>query len=430
MFALVVVALRLACFLAALSRGAGGPRSSLWSRPAMRATEVPWTAMSAVFGVTMLSLVLLSLARVEVWSSEESVWRDTIGKRPDCARAYSSLGMVRLHEAGRRAAVSDDKRAEQLYLGAVGAVEAALQLGPYHVEGWNNLGKAYLELDRDIPTAERSAARADDPLIWAEQALARGIKVGDLLARADYKRGRLGPAVPLCWNNLGLVYRRRALRALPPLSAPDVGRAAGELRKAIGCIERAVEIDAAYAPGWSNLGALRVQLAGLTGAAKQRQQLAGKAQEELARSLATGRGRPGAIRHLISASLVLGQSGQALNLVHELQRRLGVSGEDSEAALCEQLGLESATRLEDILEFLPNGRVSAAEVAATAFLLERAARLRGSQSLNLLNARARLSELAGRPAEARRFYLESLERAPDQATRRLITDALRRLVVD
>ena len=132
----------------------------------------------ARLGLPALGVVLALLlgagtfVRNLVWSSAVGIWQDTIDKRPDCARAYSSLGMEHLY-------LED-------WIPSIGPIEAALYLGPYHVEGWNNLGKAYLELQLWDPAAA---------------ALRRGIEV-DRVAPS--------PNVPLCWNNLGLIHIQRA----------------------------------------------------------------------------------------------------------------------------------------------------------------------------------------------------------------------------
>src|SRR5690606_24173629 len=48
-----------------------------------------------------LALALLlgagTFVRNLVWTSAVGIWSDTIEKRPDCARAYSSLGMEHLY---------------------------------------------------------------------------------------------------------------------------------------------------------------------------------------------------------------------------------------------------------------------------------------------------------------------------------------------
>ena len=172
-----------------------------------------WPRMRDAVPVALVALVLACGAgtamRNAVWASPTGIWKDTIEKRPDCARAYSSLGMEHLYEGD--------------WLGAVGPIEAALWLGPYHVEGWNNLGKAYLELER-----------------WeeAERALLRGIEV---------HRVAPSPSVPLCWNNVGLVYIQMARRAADPARQREL------LLEASRRLQEAARLDPGYEVAYLNL---------------------------------------------------------------------------------------------------------------------------------------------------------------------------------
>lgn len=170
--------------------------------------------------VLVAVMVAGTLIRNIVWTSSTGIWEDTIKKRPDCARAYSSLGMEHLY-AGE-------------WLQAIQPIETALLLGPYHVEGWNNLGKAYLELEQ-----------------WDEAAAAlqRGIEV-DRVAPS--------PSTPLCWNNLGLVYFNLALR-----EGDNQGRGKF-LELAVPRLAEAARLDPSYEVAWINLGNARFQLMALT----------------------------------------------------------------------------------------------------------------------------------------------------------------------
>ncbi len=110
-----------------------------------RAREAVPVGCMALIGV----MITGTLVRNTVWTSSTGIWEDTISKRPDCARAYSSLGMEHLYDGE--------------WLKAIQPIETALLLGPYHVEGWNNLGKAYLELeqwDKAAAALERGRRRS------------------------------------------------------------------------------------------------------------------------------------------------------------------------------------------------------------------------------------------------------------------------------
>lgn len=163
----------------------------------------------AVMGLCAL-LACGTVARIHTWTGQLRIWEDTIDKRPWCARAYSSLGM------------------EHLYRGewalAVGPIETALELGPYHVEGWNNLGKAYLELERLGP---------------AQKVLERGIQVNQVVP---------SPAVKFCLNNLGLIHNR--LAADPKCSPSD---RMTHWKTASGLLTQATRQDPLYDVAWMNL---------------------------------------------------------------------------------------------------------------------------------------------------------------------------------
>jgi protein O-mannosyl-transferase len=163
----------------------------------------------AVMGLCLL-LACGTVARIHTWTGQLRIWEDTIDKRPWCARAYSSLGM------------------EHLYRGewalAVGPIETALELGPYHVEGWNNLGKAYLELERLGP---------------AQKVLERGIQVNQVVP---------SPAVKFCLNNLGLIHNR--LAADPKCSSTD---RMTHWKTASGLLIQATRQDQLYDVAWMNL---------------------------------------------------------------------------------------------------------------------------------------------------------------------------------
>ncbi|MCO5170495.1 MAG: hypothetical protein M9894_29515 [Planctomycetes bacterium] len=173
----------------------------------------------ACMGLVVL-MVVGTLVRNAAWASSTGIWEDTIRKRPDCARAYSSLGMEHLY-AGE-------------WLQAIQPIETALHLGAYHVEGWNNLGKAYLELEQ-----------------WekAAHALERGIQV-DKVAPS--------PSTPLCWNNLGLVFFNVALRHTDPAKRRE------SLELAASRLAEAVRLDPGYEMAWINLGNARFQLMNLS----------------------------------------------------------------------------------------------------------------------------------------------------------------------
>lgn len=364
--------------------------------------------LALALGLFALPLPLLTADRVEVWSSEEAVWEDAIAKRPDCARAWSSLGMVRLNLAGDLARTEGDAAATRMWLAAVGPISAALELGPYHVEGWNNLGKAYLELDSDVPMRERSRELSDDRLVLAERALLRGIQVGKQLQKVF--KGPPGPAVPLCHNNLGLVYRRMALRRLPPISAePQPRKALEDLEAAIKAVREAVDIDPGYTSGLGNLAALRLQWTGFQPDPEQRSAMAVQAIREIQAALATGRARISLYRNYAECFALLGRNADVLKI---LQSLTGARGGKAVGDLCWVIGLRCARRCEALIDYYPNVRLSPEEISGAEALLTRALAEDSGEAVVGREMLARLAIAGGRRDDAVKHLRAALAATP------------------
>jgi Tfp pilus assembly protein PilF len=85
---------------------------------------------SVCTGFLLISLVLAVTAyqRNNAWSSEISIWADTVAKSPQSARAWNNLGAVYIKE---REALS-----------ALKAIIRSIELDPSKADAWNNLGIA------------------------------------------------------------------------------------------------------------------------------------------------------------------------------------------------------------------------------------------------------------------------------------------------
>ncbi len=77
-------------------------------------------------------LIACTLARNQVWSSEEGLWLEATERNPDVADAWYGLGDARRFQADFGAAVA--------------AYERAVDLDPDHLDAWNNLGIAKVQL--------------------------------------------------------------------------------------------------------------------------------------------------------------------------------------------------------------------------------------------------------------------------------------------
>ncbi len=224
-----------------------------------RAAEAAWTSRPRrALGLVASWIALVAACgigahiRNESWgtpSDSAAIWRDTIAKRPDCARAYSSLGMEYLYA--------------QRFQDAISPIESALALGPLHVEGWNNLGKAYLGVAETLPDPT--------PLLeWARAALIRGIQVNELVP---------SPSVPLCWNNLGLTHLKLAAR----------GDRERHLLEATRAFAQAVKLDPEYDSAWLCLGESLLERAEGTPPGEERRLLAREAARTLRQAPAASR---------------------------------------------------------------------------------------------------------------------------------------------
>ena len=255
--------------------------------------HLPEAREAAALAAILVCLLLGAgtVARIHTWADPLRIWQDTIDKRPWCARAYSSLGM------------------EYLYKGqwtlAIEPIETALKLGPYHVEGWNNLGKAYLELDRLEP---------------ARYVLERGIQVNQQVP---------SPAVKFCLNNLGLVHLRLAEQK------PEGEARRVHYQTASALLQQAVQADPLYDVAYMNLSQAEFNLMRMSrGDDAERQRAARVCAFALQRGAKVlemkGGGRrlsPVMQRWLV---LALGESGQfeaSFQLAEQLAAAAGTSAE-------------------------------------------------------------------------------------------------------
>lgn len=218
-----------------------------------------------VFGVTAAVLAFLTVQRNSDYRSTDAIWRDTVAKRPQNARAHCSLADAlfiadRVDEALPRYAeairLRPDYAEAHLNLGsallargraaeALPELEAALRLEPTWAKIHHNLGNALLRLGRAPEALAHYAAaarlRPDDVTTlcdWANALLRTGDTTG---AIARYEEAlRREPTFAMAHNNLGNVLAQT-----------------GRLPEAIAHYEIALRIQPDYAEGHNNLaGAL------------------------------------------------------------------------------------------------------------------------------------------------------------------------------
>lgn len=415
---LVVVLSRLLAWIqSALHASPEGLRAEVQYRLLLREAPAfplrgptPTALTILVLGIAGI-LMILSQGRVAVWQSAEAVWVDATEKHPECARAWSSLGMVRLNEAAELGRKSGRESAYKLYVQAVGDISVALEIGAGHVEGWNNLGKGYLELDTDVPLERRASF---DRLRQAELCFEEGIAYGLGIAQAFNVSP--GPAVPLCYNNLALVYRRMALRYLPPISTrPSPPKAAALLRKGIDACREAKALNSNYMAARTNLGALLLELTGLEGDPETRAQLAQEASNELIEAWKSGLASPSTYAFIMATQVAL---GRGISVIEQLRKAAGTLELPRNLELYRDSILRNAReahdRLRQLRDCVPGARLSRHEFEAVLDLYAEALRQNHPDSADIYRDMGEAQETMGAAKSAIESYQRSLQAAPSQ----------------
>ena len=185
-------------------------------------------------------LAWLSATRNEDYRSAEIIWRDTIAKCPDNARALNNLGYVLSFLPGRLPE-------------AVAAYEAALGLRPDYAEAHSNLGVALTSMPdrwREAIAECQAAVRLDPDSARSHNNLGNALvrapgHLPEAIAECE-TAVRLDPDYAIAHNNLGAAFSR-----IP-----------GRLPEAIGQYETAVRLDPDYAEAHDNLGMALAQTPG------------------------------------------------------------------------------------------------------------------------------------------------------------------------
>jgi len=197
-----------------------------------------WSLLA--FAVIAAGLGAASFARNLDYLSEQSIWSDTLTKRPDNARAHNNLGVVLTRLPGRR----DD---------AIAQFETALRLNPNFAEAHNGLANLLEEMP----------GRLDDAVVQLQEAV------------------RLEPGYAEAHNNLGNAYLKmpgrlndaidqygQALRLNPDFAEAhnNLGNAylkvPGRLDDAIAQYEEAIRLKPDYPQAHHNLGAAWLKVPG------------------------------------------------------------------------------------------------------------------------------------------------------------------------
>lgn len=372
----------------------------------------------------VLLFIVRTQDRVRIWGDREAIWMDAVEKRPDCARAYSSLGMVRLNIANEYKQDGNLEMAERNFLKAIEAIGAAVRFGEFHIEGWNNLGKAYLELDNDLPIKKRAHAhvlarypgsKVYDPLNEASRCFQIGIQRNQIAVQRFGLRS--GPAAPLCHNNLGLVYRRQAMRYLKPINLkPIPSKAALYLDKAIAEVEEALKLDGNYLAGLTNVASLKIERSGFEPDPVERYKLGKSCINLLGRAISSGRHSGRVYRTIADSYVLMGNKTQAKKLLQGFATR-GANADYDKAeygVLCHEYGMRAYQRISRLkrqfekTQFIedPGGRAD--ELGTTIALIEDALEHGVKENAKIYRALGELNILDHKAEKALEHYKKSL----------------------
>ncbi|MGO9245281.1 MAG: tetratricopeptide repeat protein [Verrucomicrobiia bacterium] len=185
-------------------------------------------------GAAVVLLTFLTVQRNWDYTSDLTIWQDTVEKRPNNPRAHCALGMA-LAQAGR---IPE----------AIEHLQQALRIRPNYAEAHNDLGTALAQTGK----TEEAIAHYQQALRirpnYAEahynlgMALAQTGKIGEAIAHFEQAL-RIKPDFAGAHNNLGMALAQT-----------------GKIEEAIAHFEQALQIDPDFAEAHSNLGIALVRV--------------------------------------------------------------------------------------------------------------------------------------------------------------------------
>jgi tetratricopeptide (TPR) repeat protein len=221
----------------------------------------PWLKL-AVGGALLLTLGILTWRQAGIYRNQETLWRDTLAKNPDCWMAQNNLGTLfadkgRFNEAienYRKAIQINPNSAVPLYslglaLAAQGRLDEAIenyrkaiQINPNYSDALNNLGNALTDQGRLDEAIENYRK--------AIQLNPNDCKVLNNLGGALLHQGRFDEAIESF---------RKAIRINPDYAEAQYNlgnalAAKGRFDEAIKNYRQAIQLNPNYAEALNNLG--------------------------------------------------------------------------------------------------------------------------------------------------------------------------------
>jgi tetratricopeptide (TPR) repeat protein len=227
-----------------------------------------WAVPAAAAAAAAVALAVQTHARNEDYRTAQSIWQDTIDKRPRNARAHLNLGLELLHSGD--------------VPGAIAAYSQAIEIQPDFARAYCNRANAYLQLGR-FEDAFKDYARAadlkpDDPQVYCDrcEAYRRLGRFDEALADAS-RAARLAPDSAVVYHNRGGVYfglgrvddalndYNRAIEVKPDFADPYYNRgciyqAMGRHEQALRDLGRAIALRPDFVQAYNNRGILLMQL--------------------------------------------------------------------------------------------------------------------------------------------------------------------------
>ena len=175
-----------------------------------------------------LVLGVLTVRRNADYQSELSIWRDTVAKVPDNARAHDNLGLALAKRGRLDEAVADYRK--------------TIELLPNYVSAYNNIGNVLVRRGQ----IEKAVRYYEEALRLSPDYASAHSNLGNVL----FARGQINEAI----DHYGKALESRPERESTYNNLGSALAARGQVDEAIGFFQKAVDLRPDYAEAHNNLG--------------------------------------------------------------------------------------------------------------------------------------------------------------------------------
>lgn len=214
------------------------------------------------FGAILVTTSMMAIHRNRVWREDFTLWRATINRAPESARAHNNLGVAYSTKGFYDYAESEYRKTMELHPGDIeahynmgnayernGKADAAieeymevLRYHPGHADAYNNIGGIYKNrqlFDRAIASYKKAIQRNPfNPHYYNNLGLVyhESRQYGE--AVREFKKAlKINSGIPILHNNLGNTYKER-----------------GNFNAALAEYKRSIELNPVFADAHNNLG--------------------------------------------------------------------------------------------------------------------------------------------------------------------------------